>query len=160
PFGAPYPLVAAYSGDATNLGSKSGVLTQEVLQTNTVATITSSVSPSSEGHAVTFTATITSPTVTATGPVTFSAGSTVLGTAQLTGGKAKFTPSTLPAGSTRVKATYYSDSNIAGSSASLVQTVQWRIETKGTLNCRVPLSNTRSQISRPVSGAAFLSCRA
>jgi len=48
----------------------------------------------------------------------------VLGTAQLSGGKAKFTTSTLAVGTTTVKATYYGDSNIAESSASVTQTVQ------------------------------------
>jgi len=124
PFGSPYPLVAVYSGDAVNLGSSSDVLLQNVLQAKSVATITSSMNPSSQSQPVTFTAKITSPTVKATGPVTFSAGSTVLGTAQLSGGTAKFTTSALPAGATRVTVTYYGDSNIAKSSASLIQTVR------------------------------------
>jgi len=73
---------------------------------------------------VTFTAAITSPTAKPTGPVTFAVGKTVLGTAQLSGGKAKFTTSTLSVGSTNVTATYYGNSNIAKSSASVTQTVQ------------------------------------
>lgn len=73
---------------------------------------------------MTFTATVASQTVTALGPVTFTAGKTVLGTAQLSGGKAKFTVSTLPVGTTAVKATYYGDSNIANSSATVTQAVQ------------------------------------
>ena len=80
--------------------------------------------PSTLGQAVTFTATITSPTVIPTGPVTFAVGKTVLGTAQLSAGKAKFTISTLAVGSTKVTATYYGNSNIAKSSASVVQTVR------------------------------------
>ncbi|MGA9449614.1 MAG: Ig-like domain-containing protein, partial [Candidatus Sulfotelmatobacter sp.] len=64
------------------------------------------------------------PTVRPTGPVTFTAGKTVLGTAQLSNGRAKFTTSTLPVGSTTVTATYYGDSNIAESSALVIQKVQ------------------------------------
>jgi hypothetical protein len=57
--------------------------------------------------------------------VTFTAGSTVLGTAQLKStGKAVFTTSSLPAGSTKITVTYYGDSNIAKSSAALSQTIQ------------------------------------
>jgi hypothetical protein len=56
--------------------------------------------------------------------VTFTAGKTVLGTAQLSKGKASFTTSTLAVGSTEVTATYHGDSNISGSSASVKQTVQ------------------------------------
>jgi len=118
-----YPLTAVYSGDATNLGSTSATLSQLVEQTTSAAQITSSLNPSTEGQAVTFTATITSSTVMPTGPVTFRAGNTVLGTAQLSGGKAKFTTSSLPTGTTTISATYYGDSNIARSSASVAQTV-------------------------------------
>ena len=119
-----YPLTAVYVGDAANLGSTSAVLNQVVLEATSTATLTSSPNPSAQGQAVTFTATITSPTVKPTGPVTFTAGKTVLGTAQLSGGKAALAISSLAVGSTRVTATYYGDSNIAQSSASVTQTVQ------------------------------------
>lgn len=124
PFGVPYPVVAAYLGDAANLASTSAVLEQDVLQTKTTASITSSTSPAELGQAVTFTAKITSPTVVATGPVTFSIGYTNLGAAQLSGGTAKFTTSVLPVGASRVSVTYFSNSNVAKSSASILQTVQ------------------------------------
>ena len=119
----PYPLTAVYSGDLNNAPSTSPVLDQVVTQTTNSATLTSSLNPSTLGQNVNFVATITSPTVVASGPVTFFAGTTVLGTAQLSGGKAKFTISTLAVGSTTVTATYYGDSNIAKSSASVIQTV-------------------------------------
>jgi Big-like domain-containing protein/VCBS repeat protein len=120
----PYPLKATYHGDTNNLASTSPILNQTVLQTTSAAALTSSVNPSTVGQAITFTAKITSPTVTPSGPVTFKTGTTVLGTAQLSSGKAIFTTSTLPAGSTVVKATYNGNSNIKGSSASITQTVQ------------------------------------
>lgn len=119
-----YPLTAVYAGDANNLGSASTVLNQVVKETNSTAKLSSSSNPSTLGQVVTFTAKISSPTVTATGPVTFTAGTTVLGTSQLSGGAATLTTSTLPVGPTTVKATYYGDSNIAGSAASVAQTVQ------------------------------------
>jgi hypothetical protein len=118
-----YPLVATYSGDANNLASTSVVLNQVVKQTTSAATLSSSPNPSTQGQAVTFSAKITSPTVVPTGPVTFKAGNTVLGTAQLSAGKATFTTSTLPVGSTVVTATYPWNSNIASSSASVTETV-------------------------------------
>ena len=119
-----YPLVAVYTGDADNLSSTSAVLNQVVLETTSTTTLTSSPNPSTQGQAVTLTAKASSPTVTPTGPVTFTAGKTVLGTAQLSGGKAKLAVSSLAVGSTKVTATYYGDSNIAKSSASVIQTVQ------------------------------------
>jgi hypothetical protein len=119
-----YPLTAVYLGDVNNLRSTSAVLNQVVLQTTSSATLTSSPNPSTQGQAVTFSATISSLTVIPTGPVTFTAGKTVLGTAQLGGGKAKLTISSLAVGSTKVTATYYGNSNIAKSSASVTQTVR------------------------------------
>jgi Bacterial Ig-like domain (group 3)/FG-GAP-like repeat len=118
-----FPLTAVYLGNAVNQGSTSAVLNQVVEPTTSTAHITSSLNPSTYGQSVTFTATISSPTVTATGPVTFTAGKTVLGTGQLSGGKARFTTTALPAGSTVITATYFGDSNIAKSSASLTQVV-------------------------------------
>ena len=118
-----YPLTAVYSGDVNNLRSTSATVNQGVTETTSAAKITSTPNPSTLGQAVTFMATITSPTVIPTGPVTFMVGTKVLGTAQLSSGKAKFTTSTLPVGSTKVTAIYYGDSNIAKSSASVTQTV-------------------------------------
>ena len=119
----PYPLTAVYKGDANNAPMSSSVLNQTVLQTKTAATLTSSLNPSTVGQEVTFTA-ITSPTVLPTGPVTFTAGITVLGAVQLKGGKATFTTPFLPAGSNAIKVTYGGNSNIAKSSAVLRQSVQ------------------------------------
>jgi len=119
-----FPLTAVYMGDTANSGSTSAVLNQVVLQATSSARLASSLNPSAQGQAVTFTATISSPTVVPTGPVTFRVGTTVLGTSQLSGGKAKFTISTLAVGSTRVTATYYGNSNVSKSSASVRQTVQ------------------------------------
>jgi hypothetical protein len=119
-----YALTAVYKGDANNLGSSSTVLNQVIKPATSSTTLASSPNPSIMGQSVTFTATVTSPTVTATGPMTFTAGKTVLGTAQLAGGKAKFTTSTLAVGSTIVTATYNGDSNITKSLASVTQSVQ------------------------------------
>ena len=119
-----YPLIAVYGGDANNPPSTSAVLSQLVLETTSTATLTSWPNPSTQGQAVTFTAKISSPTVLPTGQVTFTSGKTVLGTAQLSGGKGTLTISSLPVGSTKVTVTFYGDSNIAKSSASVIQTVR------------------------------------
>jgi hypothetical protein len=97
---------------------------QVIQETTSSASLISSQSSSTHGEAVAFTATVTSPTVVPTGPVTFAAGKTVLGTAQLSNGKAKFTTSSLPTGSNTVTATYLGDSNIAGSTATVTEVVQ------------------------------------
>ena len=118
-----YPLTANYQGDANNVPSSSAILNQVINQTTSAATLTSSPNPSTSGEAVTFTAKITSPTTVPTGPVTFSAGKTLLGSVELSGGKATFTTSSLPVGSTTVTVTYPWNSNIASSSASVTQVV-------------------------------------
>jgi hypothetical protein len=119
----PYPLFAVYTGDTNNGPSASAILNQTVTQTTSAATLTSSLNPSTQGQSVTFTATITSPTTTPTGPVTFSTGKTTLGTVELSKGKATFTTSTLAVGSDTVTVTYPWNSDISGSSASVLQTV-------------------------------------
>src|SRR5215469_2726154 len=124
-----YPVTGAYKGDANNLGSTSRIVNQVVKQTTSAATLASTPNPSTQGQVVAFIATISSPSVIPTGPVTFTAGKTVLGTAQLGGGKAKLTISSLPVGLTKVSATYYGNSNIAKSSASVIQTVQQKRST-------------------------------
>jgi hypothetical protein len=118
-----YPLLAEYLGDTNNGPSASPIVNQVVTQATSTATLTSSPNPSTQGQSVTFTAKITSPTTTPTGPVTFTAGKTTLATVELTNGKATLTTSTLAVGSTTVTVTYPWNSDIAGSSASVVQVV-------------------------------------
>src|SRR5580658_9413303 len=119
-----YPLTAVYSGDPISGPSASPTLIQVVQQTSSSAALTSSLNPSTRGQAVTLTATISSPTVRPTGPVTFTVGKTVLGAAELSNGKTKLTISTLAVGSSKVTATFNGDLNVTGSSASVTQTVQ------------------------------------
>jgi uncharacterized repeat protein (TIGR03803 family) len=119
-----YPLFAVYTGDTNNGPSASPILNQVITQTTSAATIAASPNPSTQGQSVTFTAKISSPTATPAGPVTFTAGKTVLGSVELSDGKATFTTSTLAVGSTKVTVTYPRDSNISSSSASVTQVVQ------------------------------------
>jgi hypothetical protein len=119
-----YPMFAVYTGDANNGRSASPILNQVITQTTSAAAITASPNRSTQGQSVTFTAKITSPTATPAGPVTFTAGKTVLGSVELSDGKATFTTSTLAAGSTTVTVTYPWDSDISSSSASVTQVVK------------------------------------
>ena len=90
-----------------------------------MTTIQSSLNPSAQGQPVKFSATVTSPTAKITGTVTFTAGTTTLGTVIVNRGTARLTTSALPLGSNTITATYSYDGagNIAGSAASLIQTV-------------------------------------
>jgi hypothetical protein len=119
-----YPMFAVYMGDANNGRSASPILNQVIRQTTSAATITATPNPSTKGQSVTFSAKITSPTATPAGPVTFTAGKTVLGSVELSDGKATFTTSTLAVGSTTVTVTYPWDSDISSSAASVTQVVE------------------------------------
>jgi Bacterial Ig-like domain (group 3)/Pro-kumamolisin, activation domain len=72
----------------------------------TTTALTSSLNPSGSGKAVTFTATVTPVSGTATGSVTFKDGATVLGTTALSGGKATYSTSALAVGSNAITATF------------------------------------------------------
>jgi hypothetical protein len=87
-------------------------------------TLTSSSNPSNLGEAVTFTATVSAGSGgTPSGTVTFRRGG-VLGTVPLVNGVATFATSNLPGGTgERVTAVYSGSATVAGSMASLSQTV-------------------------------------
>ena len=118
-----YPLTAVYWGDTNNAQSTSAVVNQVIHATTSAATLVASPNPSTLGQAVTFTAKITSPTFTPTGSVTFTAGTTILGTAKLSSGKGIFTTTSLPVGSTAVTVTYPGNASVAKSSASVTDVV-------------------------------------
>ena len=96
-------------------------------EAGTTTTLASSLSPSTYGQAVTFTATVAptlSTSLVPTGTVTFYDGSATLGTATLSGGTASFTTSILTTGSHSIIAQYGGDSNFSGSNSTpLAQTV-------------------------------------
>jgi hypothetical protein len=117
-------ITAIYNGDSETTKSTSSVLTQTVNQAMTATALASSHNPSTQGQLVKFTATVTSPTTTPTGAVTFMDGSNVLGTVNLAGGKASYSTSALSTGSHNITGVYSGTSNITGStSATLAQTV-------------------------------------
>ena len=112
-------ITATYGGDSTN-NTATGTTTQTVSKASTTVTLTSSVNPSTANQPVTFTATV--PTGV-TGTVTFTNGSTTIGTSTISNKVATVTTSTLPAGSDVITATYNGDTNYGTATASLTQTV-------------------------------------
>jgi hypothetical protein len=113
-------ITATYNGDGT-YNTATGAGTQTVTTANSTSTLTSSLNPSLPGSSVTFTDTILPSG--ATGTVTFSMGSTLLGTTTVSGGVATFTTSTLPLGSDLIKATYSGNGSYNSSFATVTQTV-------------------------------------
>jgi hypothetical protein len=120
-----HSITALYTGDSSNAGSISPVLTETITSglPTTTTTLVSSLNPAAVGANVTFTATVsTTGSNPPTGTVTFYNGSTSIGTGTLAtvGGAqvATLTTSSLPAGSDSITAVYGGDSNNAGSTSS------------------------------------------
>jgi len=91
--------------------------------TDTTTTVTSSVNPSTQGQAVTLTATVSGDAPT--GSVTFSEGGTTLGTSPLNGGTATWATSSWAPGTHVVTASYVSDDTTKNnnSAGTMTQTV-------------------------------------
>ncbi len=120
-----HAITAEYLGDSDSAPSTSTVLEEVVNPASTTTALTSSANPSLSGQNVTFTATVTSSTgLDPFGSVTFTAGSTTLGTVALKDTIASISTAALPVGSTTITATYSGADGFTGSSASLTQVVQ------------------------------------
>ena len=118
---AAHSITAVYNGGANFTGSTSNILAETVNRAATTTSVTASPNPSTLGQSVSFTATVSAMLPgagTATGSVTFMDGSTSLGTAALTSGKAVFSISTLSVGSHNITAVYGGDGNFATSTSS------------------------------------------
>ncbi len=115
-----YTLRAVYEGDLTDNLSASSI-TENVGQGSTTTSLSSSPNPSGQGQNVIFTATV-SP-VAATGTVYLMNGSTQLGSATLSNGVATFNISSLPTGSTSIRANYTGSVAYLSSSGTITQVV-------------------------------------
>jgi hypothetical protein len=119
-----YAVTAQYLGDNNSAPSTSAVLNEVVVPASTSMVLTSSLNPSSVGGNITFTATVTSSTgVAPFGQVTFTDGTTTLGSVALSATKARFSTAGLAAGSHNIKATYGGATSFTGSSDTLTQVV-------------------------------------
>lgn len=113
-------LTASYPGDSYNGPSQSVPLNQVVKQAQTATTVTASPSPGIAGgpETITATVTVTAGSGTPTGTVTFTSGTTQLGSAPLTAARtATITPALAP-GSYQIVATYSGDANNQGSASA------------------------------------------
>jgi hypothetical protein len=113
-------LTAVYNGTAGFRTSTSAARAVTVAP-DARGTSTALAMPSNPvaGRGVTLTATVTAAGATPGGTVTFRTGSTVLGTAPLSGGRATFTTYTLTAGAHQLTAAYGGASGFAGSTSAL-----------------------------------------
>jgi len=122
----PGSYTAVYSGDRNFSGSTSNTVVLYPPGTSSVS-LTSSVSPSVLGQAVTFTASVTGdggpPSAAPSGFVQFLDGAKLLGIASLSGGQAKVSTSALSGGYHTIIAQYSGDSVFPAAEASYPQTV-------------------------------------
>jgi hypothetical protein len=117
-------ITAAYNGDSETAKSTSPALPQTVTQATSATALKSSLNPAASGQTVTFTATVTSPTITPNGTVTFLDGGIILRTGALSGGKTSYSTASLTSGPHNITAVYGGTVNIRGStSVVLVQNV-------------------------------------
>jgi large repetitive protein len=115
-----HSITASYSGDNYNTVAAALPLSQVISQTVTATTVNALPNPGIAGAAEAITATvrITQGAGTPTGLVTFTSGTTVLGTANLTAaGIATINPVLTP-GNYTIVATYAGDTNDAGSQSA------------------------------------------
>ena len=121
-----HSITAVYSGNADFLTSTSTKLTQTVSKASTTTKLTSSLNPSKQGQAVTFTATIT-PAFGGppSGTVAFKDGTTTLGTGTVNPPThiATFTTSTLAVGTHHVTASYGGDTDFKTSTSAVLNQV-------------------------------------
>jgi len=141
---------AAYLGDANFTGSASPGLEQAVdtsAQSATTSALTSSLNPSVYGQKVTWTATVTTTgSTTPTGNVTFSWGSSSIGTAKLnSSGVATLTKSNLNADTYPLFAVYLGDANNGPSSSPILNQVVQQATSSTTLTSS-PNPSTQGQV--------------
>ena len=120
-----YAIIPVVSGaDAVNYVATILPGTLAVMAANTTTTVASSGRTATVGANVTFTATVSSPNATLTGVVSFTDGSTALGSSTLNAsGVATISSTTLSPGTHTITASFASDGNFNGSAASLSQAV-------------------------------------
>jgi hypothetical protein len=143
-----HAITATYSGDANDSGSSSSTLTQTVTNSSvgTATSVSSSLNPSAFGQSVMFTATVSAPSGTPTGTVTFFDGTTALGSSGLNpSGVASLSTSTLSAGTHSITAQYGGDGTYtASTSGALSQTVNKANTTTTLTSSQNPSSKGQS----------------
>jgi hypothetical protein len=153
-------ITAVYSGDSDYSGSTSTAVSQKVNKASSSTTLSTSLSPSAFGQSVTFTANISGQfSGVATGTVTFSNGSTSLGSGTVSSNMASLTTAALPAGTDSITASYSGDSNFTGSTSNAVSqtvnkatpTITWA--TPAAITYGTALSATQLDATASVPGS-------
>jgi hypothetical protein len=145
-----HSITAVYSGDNSDTGSTSAVLTQNVAKATITLTLTVTPSPAFLTQTVTLRAIGASSA--ATGTVQFLDGSTVIGTAARSNGAASMTTDGLSAGIHSLIAVYAGDANYnAATSAAFSEAVQAPTTISLASNNATVIAGTSVQFTAVVS---------
>jgi hypothetical protein len=151
--GGAHTITAQYAGDANDMTSVSGAVSQSVQPLSTATTIAAASNPAVAGASLQLTATVTQSATTGSGggfsgTITFSDGATVLGTAAVSAtGVATLSVSTLNVGSHSLSANYGGNANyVASTSASIGETLVAAITTTTLTSSQSP-SNAGAQVT-------------
>jgi subtilase family serine protease len=157
-------LSAAYSGSSTFAASTSAPVSVTISQdvpVGTTTTLTASPTQASQGTTITLTAAVSpaTGTTTPTGVVTFYIGTTALGTASLSNGRASVTTSALPVGTDPLTASYagntaFSASTSAPVSVTISQDAPVGTTTTLTASATQAIQGTTITLTAAVSPAA------
>ncbi len=141
-------ISAVYGGDSTFSGSNSTTVHQVVNLDPTTTTLASSKSPSAYGQALTFAATVASTSSgKPSGTVTFTAGNNIIGTGQVSNGKATLAISNLAVGTALVTAAYSGDASFAASTSKAVSQAVTKATTTTTIASSLNPSNSGQSVT-------------
>jgi hypothetical protein len=116
-----YSITASYGGSSTDAPSASSPpIAVTVTYPPTATLLTATPNPAPYEASVTFSATVSSPAGTPTGPVSFYDGTTLLGSATLASGAATYSTSSLSAGSHNITAQYPGVTGFSASTSNVV----------------------------------------
>ncbi len=119
-----HSLTAQYPGDGNYASATSPALAETVNRNSSTTTLAAAPNPSAFGQPVTFSASVSAAggaSGVATGTVSFSDGSTTIGSASLdSNGKGTLSLTSLTVGTHSISASYAGDSNFSGSTSSAV----------------------------------------
>ena len=153
-------ITAVYGGDSDFSGSTSAAASQTVNKASSSTTLTSSLNPSVFGQSVTLKASVSGQfSGVATGTVTFSNGSSSLGSPSVSNNVATLTTAALPAGTDSITAVYNGDSNFTGSTSNTVSQVVNAAPPAPTISSLSPAftSSGGAAFTLTVNGTGFVS---
>ena len=150
-----HTLTAVYAGDANDAGSNSAAVVETVSQAGPSIQINSSASPSLVGAGVTFTMTLKNGVAAPSGSVSWTDGTTVIGSSVVNAGVSSFTANGLAVGSHSITAAYSGDvNNAAITSGVLVQTVQQATTTTVQSGANQSIAGTNVRFTATVVGGS------